>query len=95
MIKKVLILALAGLSLITCSEGDTAEVNGRLAMKGSSVNTYLVIEDTKNHKVLKISNKEAFNLMQRQNETVTLKVKLIKKAVGAGFPAVVEVLEVK
>ncbi len=95
MIQKTLMLALASLSLMACTEGDVAEVSGRLAMKGSSMHTYLVIEDTKTHKVLKINNKEAFDLMQRQNETVTLKVKLIKKAIGAGFPAVVEVLEVK
>ena len=95
MIRKTLMLVLASLSLTACSEGDMTEVNGRLAMKGSSMHTYLVIEETKSHKTLKISNKEAFNLIGRQNEIVTLKVKLIKKAVGAGFPAVVEVLEVK
>ncbi len=88
-------MMLVGLSLLACTEGDTTEVSGRLSMKGSSVHTYLTIEDRKSHEILKIKNKEDFNLMQRQNETVTLKVKLIKKAIGVGFPAVVEVLEVR
>ncbi len=95
MIKRLLTLLFASLSLLACAEGDIAEVSGRLAMKGSSVHTYLAIEESRSHKILKIANKEDFNLMQRQNEIVTLKVKLLKKAIGPGFPAVVEVLEVK
>ena len=33
--------------------------------------------------------------MQKQNKTVKVKVRFIKKSIGPGFPAVVEVLEVK
>ena len=93
--KKIFILLLGVLSFVACSEGDTADVTGRIAMKGSSVHTYLVIEDTKTHKALKINNYKAFDLAKRQNEIVTLNVKLVKKAVGPGFPAEVEVVEVK
>jgi len=93
--KKIFILLLGVLSLVGCSEGDTSDVTGRIAMKGSSIHSYLVIEDTKTHKALKINNYKAFDLEKRQNEIVTLNVKLIKKAVGSGFPAVVEVVEVK
>ena len=95
MMKKIFILLLGVWSFVACSEGDTADVTGRIAMKGSSVHTYLVIKDTKTHKALKINNYKVFNLAQRQNEIVTLNVKLVKKAVGPGFPAEVEVVEVK
>ena len=95
MIQKVFICILLSLGIVACEEGDIGEVSGRLAMKGSSIHTYLVIEDTKNHKTLKINNKEDLHLMQHQNEIVTLKVKLIKKSIGPGFPAEIEVLEVK
>ena len=95
MIKKIFVLVVAIVSFVACAEGDTADVTGRLAMKGTSIHTYLVIEDTQTHQALKIDNYKAFHLAKRQNEIVTLKVKLIKKAIGPGFPAVVEVVEVK
>jgi len=94
MIKKVI----AGLSImisIGCAQNNTMDLEGRLSVKGSSVHTYLNIKDIKSNKSYKIQNKESFDLMQKQNQTVKVKVKLIKKAIGPGFPAVVEVLEVK
>jgi hypothetical protein len=94
-LKKIFVLVCATFSLLACTENDSTELTGRIAMKGASVHTYLVLEDLKSKKSVKIANHEAFNLMQHQNEVLTLKVKLIKKAIGAGFPAVVEVLEVK
>ncbi len=33
--------------------------------------------------------------MQKQNQTVKVEAILIKKAIGPGFPAVIEVVEVK
>ncbi|HFQ62525.1 MAG TPA: hypothetical protein ENK39_09550 [Epsilonproteobacteria bacterium] len=95
MFKKIFLLGLTMLSIVSCSEGDTADVTGRIAMKGSSIHTYLVIEDAQTHKALKINNYKVYHLERRQNEIVTLKVKLIKKAIGPGFPAEVEVVEVK
>jgi hypothetical protein len=95
MIKKIVILILGVLGFVACSQGDTSDITGRIAMKGSSIHTYLVLEDVETKKSVKLTKYEAFGLMKRQNEVVTLKVKLLHKSAGAGFPAVVEVVEVK
>ncbi|RLD40312.1 MAG: hypothetical protein DRI88_13760 [Bacteroidetes bacterium] len=78
-----------------CTQSNDLDLEGRLAVKGSSIHTYLVIEDQKSHKNYKIQNKESFNLMKRQKQTVKIKAKLVKEAIGPGFPAVIEVVEVK
>ncbi len=94
MIKKVL-LGLSLLCFVGCAHnGDTMELEGRIAMKGSSSHAYLTIRDNATHKSYKIQNREHFDLMVKQNQNIKLKVKLIKEAVGIGFPAVVEVIEV-
>jgi hypothetical protein len=95
MMKRIVIVLFSMMGFIACSEGDTADITGRIAMKGSSVHTYLVLEDTQTKKSVKLVNYKAFHLDKRQNEILTLKVKLVKKAVGPGFPAEVEVVEVK
>ena len=94
MIRKVLI-GLSIMGSIGCAQNNTMELEGRLAVKGSSVHTYLNIRDIKSNTSYRIQNQEQFDLMQKQNQTIKVKVKLIKKAIGPGFPAVVEVLEVK
>ena len=95
MIKKIFIFVLSLWSFISCSESDTADVTGRIAMKGSSIHTYLVLEDAQTKKSVKLVNYESFHLAKRQNEILTLKVKLMKKTVGPGFPDEVEIVEVK
>jgi len=94
MIRKILI-GLSIMGSIGCAQNNTMELEGRVAMKGSSVHTYLNIKDIKSNKSYRIQNQEQFDLMQKQNQTVKVKVKLVKKAIGPGFPAVVEVLEVR
>ena len=64
-------------------------------MKGSVPYSYLVIEDCKSHKDYKIINPASFNLLHQQKEQIRLKAKVIKKAIGPGFPAVIEVTEVQ
>lgn len=92
MIKKIL-LGLSLLGFTGCAHnGDTMELEGRIAMKGSSSHAYLAIKDNTTHKSYKIQNTERFDLMAQQNKNIKLKVKLIKEAVGIGFPAVVEVI---
>lgn len=91
---KKIILGLGILGFIGCAQNNIMEIEGRLAIKGSSVHTYLTIEDEKNHKYYQIQNRDSFDLDKRQNQTVKVKAKLIKKAVGPGFPAVIEILEV-
>ncbi len=92
---KKIVIGLSIMGFIGCTQNNTIELEGRVAMKGSSVHTYLNIKDIKSKKNYKIQNQEQFDLMQKQNQTVKVKVKLIKKAIGPGFPAVVDVLEVK
>lgn len=92
--KKILI----GLSLIGflgCAQDNVIELEGRVAVKGSSPHTYLSIKDSKSQKSYKISNQAKFDLMTKQNQTVKVKAVLIKEAIGPGFPAIIEVVEVK
>ncbi|WP_295420743.1 hypothetical protein [Sulfurovum sp.] len=94
--KKYFILGFLTLGvLMGCTQNGDLELEGGLYMKGSSPHSYLVIEDQKSHKSYKIQNAKVFNLTQRQKEVVKLKAKLVKKAIGPGFPAVIEVVEVK
>ncbi len=92
---KKIILGLGLMGLTGCSQDHIIEVEGRVAVKGSSPHTYLSIKDNKSHKSYKIQNNESFNLMNKQNQTVKVKATLIREAVGPGFPAVIEVVEVK
>jgi len=92
---KKIFLVLSILGFIGCAQDNVMEIEGRVAMKGSSPHTYLSIKDTKSHKSYKIQNQAKFDLMTKQNQTVKVKAVLVKEAVGPGFPAVIEVIEVK
>ncbi len=92
---KKIIIGLSLIGLIGCTQDNTMELEGRVAVKGSSPHTYLSIKDSKSHKSYKIQNQEKFDLMKKQNQTVKIEVILIKEAIGPGFPAVIEVVEVK
>jgi len=94
--KKYILLWSSSLVMILgCTQSNDLELEGELYVKGSSVHSYLVIEDKKSQKSYKIKNANRFGLMQKQKHKVKLKAKLIRKAIGPGAPAVVEVLEVK
>jgi len=71
------------------------DLEGGIYLKGTGRNNYLVIEDQKTDKKYKIQNPKAFHLSKRQKEIVKIQAKLIKEAVGPGFPAVIEVIKVK
>lgn len=92
--KTVIGVGLIGL-LMGCAQDNVMELEGRVAMKGSEPHTYLTIKDTKSQKSYKIQNQDKLDLMKKQNQTVKVKALLIKEAIGPGFPAVVEVVEVK
>lgn len=95
--KKILI-ALSFIGFTGCAQDNTTtvmELQGRVAMKGSAPHSYLSIRDTQTHKSYKIENPKPFGLGDKQNHIVKLKAKVLKDAVGPGFPAVIEVLEVK
>ena len=92
--KKILI-ALSLIGFIGCAQDNVMELEGRVAVKGSSPHTYLSIKDSKSHTSYKIQNQEKFDLMRKQNQTLKVKAVLIKEAIGPGFPAVIEIVEVK
>jgi hypothetical protein len=93
--KKIFIgVSLIGV-LMGCAQENMMELEGRVAVKGSEPHTYLSIKDTKTQKSYKIQNQAKFDLMKKQNQTVKVKAVLIKEAIGPGFPAVVEVVEVE
>jgi len=90
-----MLMVFAVMAFMGCSKSGELSIEGKIAMKGSMPHSYLVIEDKQSHKNYKIQNSTSFNLMHRQKEIVSIKAKLLKKAVGPGFPAIIEVLEVK
>jgi hypothetical protein len=92
--KKILI-ALSLMGFIGCAQDNIMELEGRVAVKGSSPHTYLSIKDSKSQKSYKIQNQTEFDLMKKQNQIVKVKAVLIKEAIGPGFPAVIEVVEAK
>ena len=92
--KKIFIL-LSFIGIIGCAQDNHMELEGRVAVKGSSPHTYLSIKDSKSQKSYKIQNQSEFDLMKKQNQMVKVKAVLIKDALGPGFPAVIEVVEVK
>ena len=67
-------------------------LHGKLSMRGSGHTAHL--ELITDHGSYRITNPNAFGLMQQQNRSVHLKVRLVKKAIGPGFPAEVEVISV-
>lgn len=83
------------MGFIGCAQDNIMELEGRVAVKGSSPHTYLSIKDSKSQKSYKIQNQTEFDLMKKQNQIVKVKAVLIKEAIGPGFPAVIEVVEAK
>jgi hypothetical protein len=96
MIQKAIILYGISLGIIVgCSESQSIELHGPISMKGSSPYSYLAIYDKNSKKNYKILNQENLNLEYYQNKDVVMEVKIIKEAIGPGFPAVVEIVELK
>jgi uncharacterized protein YcfL len=88
-------LILSIMAFIGCAKDNVIEIEGRVAMKGPSPHAYLSIKDIKSLKSYKIQNQAEFDLMNKQNQILKVKAVLLKEAVGPGFPAVIEVIEVK
>ncbi len=95
MMKQILLGCVVWGAVMGCAKSSDLDLEGGLYMKGSTPHSYMVIEDQKSHKSYKIKNPEAFNLAHRQNESVKITAKFLKKAIGPGFPAVIEVLSIK
>lgn len=97
--KKYILLASAMLFGFGCASSAAGsgllDIEGGIYMKGFSRSTYLSIKDEKTGILYRIQSPKRFNLSHRQKEIVKLKARLVKKAVGPGFPAVIEVVEVE
>jgi len=93
MIKKLLV-GIVAMGFIGCAESQTVVLEGKVSVKGSFPH-YLNIKDIKSNKSYQIQNAEQFDLMKKQNQILKVEVKLIKEAIGPGFPAVVEVLQIQ
>ena len=92
----ILLAAFMALGCANNSASNTLlELEGGIYMKGLSKSSFLSIKDKKTGILYKIQTPTKFNLNHRQKEVVQLKAKLIKEAVGPGFPAVIEVIKVK
>jgi hypothetical protein len=90
------ILAAIGLTAGGCA-GSTPvmELRGTLHLKGSVPHSFLVLEEERTHTNYKVANAKAMGLLRRQNHLIQVKAKLLQKAKGPGFPAVIKVIEVK
>ena len=83
------------LSSLMVSTLNAFTIIGKVKVKGSSPHTHVVIEDLKSKKDYRVENCDEFNLINLQNKTLTIEAKLIKKAIGPGFPATIKVISVK
>ncbi len=94
--KKYIIFSTLALGVtMGCTPNNDLQLEGGLFMKGSVPHSYMVIEDQKSHKSYKIRNPEKFNLAKKQKEVVKIKAKFLKKSIGPGWPAVIEVIELE
>ena len=73
---------------------NTTTINGTIYMKGSAPHTYLVIEDSQ-HKKYKITNPKEFDIIHKQNQTLSLQAKIIKQSKSPLIPTQIEIVEIK
>ncbi len=85
---------LCAVVLIACANEKTIDITGKIYVKGNEPFSGLVIEDIKDHQSYKITNAKRFDLLHKQQQTVRIKAKRVKKALGPGFPAEIEVIEI-
>lgn len=92
--KRVLLSFPLILSLGACMSGNSIDLEGEIKYKGTVPHNYLAIEDS-NHNIYKVANPQAFHISKLQNHKVKVKAKLLEKAKGVGFPALVKVIDIK
>ena len=73
---------------------NTITINGTIYMKGSAPHTYLVIED-KQHNKYQITNPKKFDIIHKQNQTLSLQTKIIKQSKSPLIPTQIEIVEIK
>jgi len=94
MLKKMLLPLFALLGIGACAQSDLIEIEGKVYVKGSAPHTYVVIEDSKQHKSYKVVNEKSFSLIDKQKQTVHVKARALKEAIGPGFPAEIEIISI-
>jgi hypothetical protein len=82
------------LFLGACMNGNTIELEGVVKYKGTVPHNYLALED-RSHHIYKIANPQEFHIEKLQNHKVKIKAKLLQKARGIGFPALIKLIEIK
>ena len=86
---------LCAVMLMACANEKTIDITGTIYVKGNEPFSGIVIEDAKDHKSYKIINAKRFGLFHKQQQRVRIKAKRVKKALGPGFPAEIEVIEIE
>ena len=79
---------------VACAKNKTFEIEGRIAVKGSSPHTYLVIESLTDHTTYKIINPIKFDLLHKQKKLLKIQAKKIKDAIEPDFPMEIEVIAI-
>ncbi|MBN2735742.1 MAG: hypothetical protein JXR70_02095 [Spirochaetales bacterium] len=90
-----IILKLFAIFMMTMMFGacDDSIVQGRISVRGNEPNTMLTIETS--HGVLEITGPLKQQIWQNyQGQEIKIRVKLVREALGPGFPARVEALEI-
>ena len=91
--KQILLPILSIFLLSACDANKSATIKGTIKYVGAAPHNYLALEDS-NHHIFKVDNPQDFNLKSKQNQRVIAKVKLLKKPVGSGFPAVIQIVDI-
>ncbi len=68
---------------------------GKVKVKGNSPNTSIIIEEDGTGKNYKVANPQDFNLLYIQNAKLKIEAKIIQKAAGPGFPAVIKIISIQ
>jgi len=76
----ITVLAVAGLGSGCTNHAKTLELEGAIYLKGSVPHTYLVLEDIRSHRMYRIANPTAFDLIHRQRQRVRVEAKLLDEA---------------
>ncbi|NPA27555.1 MAG: hypothetical protein GXN91_00695 [Epsilonproteobacteria bacterium] len=84
-------LFILGFTPKTQAVGNLVEVEGKVAVFGNEPHTFVGIKTEDG--VYKISNAKDFKLELFQNKVVKVKGVLLKKEVGPGMPAEIEVVD--
>jgi len=72
---------------------NTTTINGTIYMKGSAPHTYLVIEDNQHNKY-QIANPKEFDIIHKQNQTISVQAKIIKQSKSPLIPAQIKILNI-